>query len=60
MPIVSSSISQDYLDMYNGYDQQQVGLGVIEPNIYASKPYQKKKIKSVLIGGISRIIYAGM
>lgn len=60
MPTISSSISKDYLDMYSGYNHQSVGLGMIEPNAYASKAYQKTKIKSMLIGGISRIIYAGM
>jgi hypothetical protein len=59
LPLITQSVSKDYLDMYSGYDQQKVGLGVIEPNIYASPSYQKKKIKNLVIGGISEVRYSG-
>lgn len=60
MATVTTSLSKEYLEMYKGYDQRAVGLGVINPNAYASPSYQKKKIKNMLIGGISKIRYAGM
>jgi hypothetical protein len=60
MPMITQSINKDYLDMYDGYDQQEVGLGVVQPNIYATPAYKKKKIKSLILGGISEIQYAGM
>lgn len=59
MPLISSAVAQDYIDMYDGYDRQAVGLGMTNPNIYKSKSYAKKKVKKMLIGGISRITYAG-
>lgn len=59
MPLISQAISRDMLDMYSGYDVQQVGLGMQNPNIYATPAYQKKKIQNMLIGGISDINYAG-
>lgn len=60
MPLITSSVGKDYMDMYTGYDQQSVGLGMINPNIYATPQYQKKKIQNLVLGGISEIIYAGM
>lgn len=60
MPLITQSVSQDYIDMYSGYSQQQVGLGLITPNIYATQAYQKKKISNIVLGGISRVVYSGM
>mgnify|MGYP006136807815 CR=1 FL=1 len=60
MPLITRSVGKDYLDMYQNYNQQQVGLGMIDPNIYATPSYQKKKIQNLVLGGISRIVYAGM
>lgn len=60
MPLITQSLNQDYLDMYSGYDQQKVGLGLIQPNIFATPAYQKKKISNIVIGGISRVIYSGV
>lgn len=47
--------------MYDGYkeNRQQVGLGLINPNIYHSPDYQEKKINSIILGGISDCIYVG-
>lgn len=59
MPLISQSISKDLLNSYSGYDVQKVGLGMQNPNIYATPSYQKKKIQNMLIGGISDISYAG-
>lgn len=60
MATITTSMSNEYLEMYKGYNHQAVGLGVLDPNLYASPAYQKKKIKNMLIGGISKIRYAGM
>jgi|AntDeeMinimDraft_6_1070357.scaffolds.fasta_scaffold00692_2 hypothetical protein len=59
MATISTAINKDYLDAYDGYDQQQVGLGLINPSIYATPQYQKKKIKNLAIGLLSDIRYAG-
>lgn len=59
MPIITQSLSKDTADLYRGYNQQEVGLGLINPNIYATKEYGQKKVKNLVIGGVSRIVYAG-
>ncbi|WGH49903.1 hypothetical protein [Alishewanella phage vB_AspM_Slickus01] len=59
MAVISQAISKDLLDMYDGYDATQVGLGVQEPSIYATPSYTKKKIQKMILGGISDISYAG-
>lgn len=58
MAVVSSRKS-DFKDMYTGFTTQDVGLGTIDPNAYASQAYRKKKIDKILIGTLNRIIYAG-
>jgi len=60
MPIITQNIGKDYLDMYSGYNSQRVGMGLINPNIYSTPEYQKKKIQNIVIGGISDIVYSGM
>ena len=59
MPLLTQSISADYLRAYDGYDAQKVGMGMLEPNIYATKDYQKKKIQTLAIRLISEISYGG-
>lgn len=60
MATVSQTITPDLIAMYTGYDQnrQAVGAGLINPNIYATPEYQEKKINSVIIGGISKVVYS--
>ena len=60
MATVTTSMSKEYLEMYKGYTHQAVRLGTADPSIYATSAYNKKKIKNMLIGGISKIRYAGM
>lgn len=57
MAVVSNSI-KDFAAIYQGFPTKDVGLGTIEPNIYATKSYQKKKIDKILIGGLQSIKYA--
>lgn len=59
MAVISQAITKDLLDMYDGYDMTKVGLGMQDPNIYATRNYQKKKIQSMVLGGISDISYSG-
>lgn len=56
---VQVSKFQEYIDLYDGYDSKTVGLGGIDPNIYYSKRYAKKKQQKILIGALQRIIYSG-
>lgn len=59
MATISTAISREYLQAYDGYDQQAVGMGLINPNVYATPSYQKKKIKNLAIGLLSEISYGG-
>ena len=61
MTTITSNFNKDVAAMYDGYkeNRQQVGLGLINPNIYHSPEYQEKKINSIILGGISDCIYAG-
>lgn len=56
---VQVSKFQDYIDLYDGYDSKTVGIGGIDPNIYYSKRYAKKKQQKILIGALQRIVYSG-
>lgn len=49
----------DWRDMYTGWDIQRTGLGLIDPNIYASEAYRQQKQQILLLGCISDIIYNG-
>lgn len=57
---IISTVGKDVAELYSGYDAQQVGMGLINPNIYATPDYQGKKVQNLVLGGISRIVYAGM
>lgn len=59
MANVSINQPDDWLDMYDGFNFQQVGLGLINPNIYATPKYQKKKVERLVVGGLAEIVYAG-
>ena len=59
---MATYLKKDWIDLYNGFTEKDVGLTTIEPTIYYSKGYQKKKakkLKKLFIGGINRIIYSG-
>lgn len=59
MPNIISSVGREYAKAYSGADLSKIGLGLANPNIYATPDYQKKKIDSLAIGLISNITYAG-
>ena len=54
-----SQFKQDWAEVYDGYDEREVGIGLSSPNIYASDEYAKKKTQELLIGGMAEIIYSG-
>lgn len=56
---VTSNNKKDWDQLYDGFDTKNVGAGVIDPSIYASDSYRKKKIKKIMIGGLNRIVYGG-
>jgi len=58
MAVVSAN-KKDYLVLYQGFERRDVGLGSIDPNIYATKGYRKKKTDKLLMGGIQEIRYTG-
>lgn len=60
MPAITSGVGKDELELYTGYDHQKVGLGMMNPDIYKTPGYSKKKVQKLVIGGLSRVIYAGM
>src|SRR4030066_774491 len=57
--VAISSKKSDFLEMYDSFDIVKVGLGAIDPSIYASELYRKKKTNKLLIGTINRIVYTG-
>lgn len=60
MATVLQGLSPDLISMYSGFsqNQQEVGAGLIAPNIYATPDYAERKIRSIPIGGVSDIIYS--
>lgn len=56
---VTSKQSADWEQLYDGFDTKAVGAGTIDPSIYATDSYRKKKIKKIMIGGLNRIVYGG-
>lgn len=59
MAIITQNINKDYLAAYDGYNSQQVGMGLIDPNIYASDEYRGRKISTIALGLISEVRYSG-
>lgn len=58
MASINNNLS-DWRDMYTGWDMQRTGLGIIDPNIYASESYAQLKQQMLLLGCITDITYAG-
>lgn len=54
-----SGLKKDWVESYDGWDSQIVGVGTADPNVYATRRYAKKKTQKLLIGGITKCIYAG-
>ena len=49
--------SKDPLGLYDGFQIEKVGAASIDPDLYASKSYARKKESKIIIGGINRIKY---
>lgn len=58
MTIVSQTVGADVAAQYDGYNSQEVGLG-LQTGMYATPQYARKKIQNLVLGGLSRITYAG-
>lgn len=59
MASVLDPVNSELAELYQGWDREEIGLGLIQPSIYASDDYQKTKINHLVIGGLSSVIYAG-
>lgn len=59
MATIRTGLGKEYLDAYDGYDSQQVGIGLMQPDVYKTPGYSKKKIQSLAIGLLSSIVYSG-
>lgn len=59
MTTLSPAVQKDVLDLYTGYDKQKVGIGLLS-GAYATPEYEKKKIKTMMIGAITECVYSGM
>jgi hypothetical protein len=59
MPVIKNAPDKELMDLYNGFDVKTVGIGSINPDIYKTPGYSKKKIQSMYIGGVSKIRYIG-
>lgn len=59
MAVISNAVDRDTLELYQGFDQQQVGLGLINPDIYATPDYSKRKIQKLGIGILTEAVYSG-
>lgn len=54
-----TSTTRDWAEMYDGFDMQQVGIGLTNPNIYANSDYAKRKQQMLVLGGVAEIVYSG-
>lgn len=59
MALLGTSISKEVVDSYDGFDVTNIGAGLLNPDIYKTKGYSKKKIKKLLIGTLAECSYAG-
>jgi hypothetical protein len=59
MAILTTSMSKEVLDSYDGFDITNIGPGLINPDIYKTPAYSKKKIKKLLIGTLASVVYGG-
>lgn len=55
-----SKAAGDWTGFYDDYKTtKQVGIGTLDYKLYSSAKYQKKKKKALVLGGITKIVYAG-
>ncbi len=45
--------------LYSGYNPLTVGIGLSQPNIYATQSYARMKTQILLLGALTDITYAG-
>jgi len=54
---LTSKSQKEWREIYTGFDTKSVGAGTLDPSIYASPEYAKKKTKKIMIGGLTLINY---
>jgi hypothetical protein len=54
-----TATNRDWADMYDGFDMQKVGIGLSNPNIYATSDYARKKQQYLVLGGLADVVYSG-
>ena len=59
MALLGTSLSKEVIDAYDGFDVTNIGAGLLNPDIYKTKGYSKKKIKKLLIGTLANVSYGG-
>lgn len=57
MPIIKN-VGKELLDVYDGYQDVKVGAGT-DPGMYATPAYAKKKIQTLLLGNLTKVVYSG-
>lgn len=58
MTVVSQNVSKDVADLYTGFDQREVGIG-LQSGTYASADYAKKKTDKLILGSLNNVMYIG-
>ena len=58
MATISTNVAKEYIDAYDGFDMQAVGIG-LQTGTYASPSYAKRKVQNLALGLISEIVYSG-
>lgn len=61
MANILQPIESELAEIYSGWDQNKknIGLGLISPSIYAYDEYRQTKIESIMLGSLSKVMYAG-
>ena len=59
MATITGGLDREYLELYRGFSEQNVGPGT-DPGMYASDAYARRKVRKLYLGGLSTILYAGM
>lgn len=57
MATAQQGSKDDWDDLYSNFEPVKVGPGSLEPNIYATNNYARLKQDTLLIGGLSEILY---
>jgi hypothetical protein len=59
MALIISGANKELAELYSGYDSAKVGAGLLQPDVYKTPAYNKKKVKTILLGTLAEISYGG-